>query len=38
MDKIDAFKHKFFDDLDGKSSERVAAMIEDLLPKETKAD
>lgn len=33
-DKIDAFKRKFFDDLDGKSSKRVADMIRGLLPNE----
>lgn len=31
--KIDAFKRKFFDDLDGKSAERVADMIRGLLPR-----
>ncbi len=32
--KIDSFKRKFFDDLDGKSAERVADMIRGLLPRE----
>ena len=31
MEKIEPFKHKFFDNLDGKSAERVAAMIKTLL-------
>ena len=31
MEKIEPFKHKFFDNLDGKSAERVAAMIKKLL-------
>jgi len=30
-DRIEPFKNKFFDDLDGKSSERVAEMIKELL-------
>ena len=31
MEKIEPFKHKFFDNLDGKSAERVASMVKSLL-------
>ncbi len=31
IEKIEPFKHKFFDNLDGKSAERVASMIKSLL-------
>ena len=34
LSRIESFKHKFFDDLDGKSAKRVADMIRGLLPKE----
>ncbi|MDE5863214.1 MAG: CDP-glycerol glycerophosphotransferase family protein, partial [Lachnospiraceae bacterium] len=34
QDKIKDFKHRFFDDLDGKSSERVADFILSLLDKQ----
>ncbi|MDO5448382.1 MAG: CDP-glycerol glycerophosphotransferase family protein [Clostridia bacterium] len=30
-EKIEPFKHKFFDNLDGKSAERVASMVKSLL-------
>ena len=32
-EKIDAFKHKFFDELDGKAGQRVANLIVSLLDK-----